>query len=286
MGMEYLSPYIRIARDSVVEPDVSLRNRVIFDYELIYIKEGTVEFTVEDVEYRCVPGDILFLQPQTTHSAIIIGKTPVRQPHVHFDLYHRPDSADVKVSFRPLSGIAPSEHQLFRPYFSIPDIGAPPVLLRLDNSKIFEHKLFALIGEYNSSLPYSELAAQGLFVDLWTWYLREIYLSKNEIQGRTKLDMERVKYYLDTHLSEDVKLDELARYVHLSKYYISHLFRKLYGKSPIKYHQMARINKAKELVQFSALPIGQIAEQMGYLNIGAFSRAFKAVEAVPPSFYR
>jgi hypothetical protein len=43
MDMNYLSPYIRVAQDSLVQSGMQLKNRVIFDYELIYIKSGEAQ---------------------------------------------------------------------------------------------------------------------------------------------------------------------------------------------------------------------------------------------------
>ncbi|WP_233500850.1 MULTISPECIES: helix-turn-helix domain-containing protein [Paenibacillus] len=40
------------------------------------------------------------------------------------------------------------------------------------------------------------------------------------------------------------------------------------------------------MIQFTDDSIDAIAEKMGYPNIHAFSRAFKTVDGIPPSFYR
>ena len=102
MDITNLSPYVRVAKDSLIPANIHLRKRVIFDYELVYLKSGEIILTVEDKTYHCIPGDILFLQPRTTHSVKNLSGKPVHQPHVHFDLCHEENSPEVKVSFRPL----------------------------------------------------------------------------------------------------------------------------------------------------------------------------------------
>ncbi len=47
-----LSPYIRIAWYSTLEPYTVLGPRDIFDYELLYLKEGAVRVTVENTVYE------------------------------------------------------------------------------------------------------------------------------------------------------------------------------------------------------------------------------------------
>ena len=96
----------------------------------------------------------------------------------------------------------------------------------------------------------------------------------------------QIKDYLDQHINRDVYLDELVEHSHLSKYYLLRLFKNAFKISPIRYHQLTKIKKAKEMVQFSGLTLTQIAQEFGYNSIHSFSRAFMAIEGVPPSFYR
>ncbi|MCQ6557165.1 helix-turn-helix domain-containing protein [Paenibacillus mendelii] len=56
--------------------------------------------------------------------------------------------------------------------------------------------------------------------------------------------------------------------------------------TPIKYHQLIRIEKAKEMIRYSRTPLKEIACLFGYENIHSFSRTFRQVEGVSPSYYR
>ena len=53
MDINYLSPYIRVAMDSTINPPWKLPERVIFDYELLFVKEGIIN----GVEYVMVSCD-------------------------------------------------------------------------------------------------------------------------------------------------------------------------------------------------------------------------------------
>ena len=286
MDFNNLSPYVRVAQDCIVEPSVSLRKRVIFDYELVYIKSGEIELLVENKQYKCTPGDIIFIQPKITHECHIIGKKPLQQPHVHFDLFFQPDSLDVKVSFRPLERISKNEMHWFREPLTMQAIRNFPVVLRPQYPDLFEGFLYSLIEEYKNHMPFREIAVKGLFIQLWTYYLREVYLMQNRNLHFYNPALIKIKEILNSNLYRSITLDEIAAKAHLSKHYICHIFQKSYGISPLKYHKLARISKAKELIQFSDKAIGQIAEQIGYQSVFAFSRAFKSVEKVAPSFYR
>jgi len=285
VDFNYLSPYIRVAQDSLVPNGMKLRERVIFDYELVYIKSGEAMTCIDGVTYHCIPGDIIFIQPGVPHSSTVLDK-PLRQPHVHFDLFYQPNSPDIKVSFKPLDKIPKKQHPLFREPVSVPNIIELLSHLRLKSPATFEKILYDLIHEYNSMLPFSDIAVKGKFIELWTYFLREVYLSQNENLHNTMILLDKIKKYLDANLDREVNLDELASYANLNKCYIAHIFKQHYGISPIKYHRIARISKARELIEFTDLPISRISEEVGYPNVYSFSRAFKAVEKVPPTFYR
>ena len=56
--------------------------------------------------------------------------------------------------------------------------------------------------------------------------------------------------------------------------------------TPMHYHKLVRIERAGELLQFSNMTITDIAEKLGFESINDFSRAFKNIKGVSPSFYR
>jgi len=64
------------------------------------------------------------------------------------------------------------------------------------------------------------------------------------------------------------------------------VFKKAFAMTPIYYHRVMRVEKAKELIQFTDTTLTKIIESMGFSSINAFSRTFKMVEGVPPTFYR
>ncbi|WP_298740634.1 AraC family transcriptional regulator [uncultured Chitinophaga sp.] len=83
-----------------------------------------------------------------------------------------------------------------------------------------------------------------------------------------------------------VSLDLLAAEACLSKYHFLRLFRQAYGLSPYQYMQELRIEKAKELLAHSAVPIAAIADLLGFDNSQSFSRLFFRKMRCYPSQYR
>ncbi len=286
MDLNYLSPYIRVAMDSIIEKPWVLRERVIFDYELLYIMEGQVLITIEDKSYPAVPGDIFLFKPKVRHSITVTGDSRFRQPHIHFDLNYRTDSPDVKVSFKNLKEIDDKDLKRFRRDVTLEPGMELPDKIVLRNIKLFEEMLFDIIKEFEARAPYCEISLKALFLRLWTYLLRENYWNQNSLVYNNIDELMRIKEYLNCHTDRDISLDDLSEMFNISKYHLIRLFNKVFSISPIHYHQMIRIEKAKKMIQFSNASITEISEKLGFGCINSFSRTFKKMEGVPPTFYR
>ncbi len=286
MDLNYFSPYIRVAMDSIIEPPWHLKERVIFDHELLYVKEGKILVTVEEKEYIGIPEDIFLFKPKQRHSIRIIGETRLRQPHIHFDLFYQPDSPDVKVSFKPIEQISPNEMSWFREDFSEYAGLELPNKISLRKTEYFEEMLFNIVKEFQLKLPLYEVNIKGLFSSLWTYLIRENIWDSNPDINNISSELFEIRDYLKIHVHQEISLDSLAKEFRISKFHLARVFKKAFAMTPIHYHRVMRVEKAKELIQFTDTTLTKISESMGFSSINAFSRTFKMVEGVPPTFYR
>ena len=92
--------------------------------------------------------------------------------------------------------------------------------------------------------------------------------------------------YLQEHLAEDISLSILAEEFHLSGQYISQLFKSEIGVNFLSYLTGIRMEKAKQFLLSTALPIAEISAQSGYGDYRVFTKVFKKSEGVTPSQYR
>ena len=95
-----LAPYIRFASDQHVDYPWLLEERIIYDYELLYIQSGEVVITVEDTVYHAGAGDVFLFRPGRRHSLEIVSPSGFQQPHIHFDLFYQDVSPEVPFSFK------------------------------------------------------------------------------------------------------------------------------------------------------------------------------------------
>ena len=95
-----------------------------------------------------------------------------------------------------------------------------------------------------------------------------------------------VKRYIDLHFKESLTLDQLAEQAHMSKYYLSHAFKREYGVSPINYMTHKRIEESKYLLAETDLSLSQIAHLLGFSSLSYFSQVFRRTQSVTPLEYR
>lgn len=92
--------------------------------------------------------------------------------------------------------------------------------------------------------------------------------------------------YIRKNYKEDIRTDDIARAVNLSRSYMSELFTHTFGISPHEYVVQFRLSIAKNLLMNSSFSITEIAEQTGFRDVSSFSRAFKRQIGISPIKYR
>ena len=95
---------------------------------------------------------------------------------------------------------------------------------------------------------------------------------QNDGSSRTVREM---KNYIDRHFAEGISLDELADQVHMSKTYLSMLFKKEEGISYIKYLTKVRMEKAMDFLR-QGYKAKEVCEMVGYHDYKYFSTQFKS----------
>lgn len=79
---------------------------------------------------------------------------------------------------------------------------------------------------------------------------------------------------------------DLAKRVALNEHRLKTGFRLLFGKSIYEYARTVRMESARQLLEDSALSVGQVASMVGYVNTSHFARAFRGEYGVNPRDFR
>lgn len=106
-------------------------------------------------------------------------------------------------------------------------------------------------------------------------------------QSRSQKLVDTVESYIQEHVSDsDLDLTRLSEAFHITPQHISSIFKRYTDRTVKEYISQLRLEKAKELLCTTDLPVKQIALDVGYANEMGLIRLFKKYESMPPGEYR
>lgn len=98
--------------------------------------------------------------------------------------------------------------------------------------------------------------------------------------------LQRVLDFIESHLADDISLDDLACEACLSPYHFSRLFHEATGRPPHRYLIERRIQEAQRMLQADKSSIAAIALDTGFSSQANFARTFRKIAGVTPGQYR
>jgi AraC-like DNA-binding protein/PAS domain-containing protein len=104
--------------------------------------------------------------------------------------------------------------------------------------------------------------------------------------GLSVAALRRVCEFVESHLEDNISLDDLADAARLSVYHFARAFRHSTGVSPHRYVLQQRVRRAKQLLVQTDLPLARIASAVGFSDQGHLSRQFRGLVGTTPSSYR
>lgn len=92
--------------------------------------------------------------------------------------------------------------------------------------------------------------------------------------------------YIEQKLYSRLTVQEIADFFNVSTRRIHQIFRENSGLSPKQYVSNLKIEKAKQLLTRTSIPIAGIADVLGYDSPYHFSAVFRKKEGLAPSEFR
>ena len=114
------------------------------------------------------------------------------------------------------------------------------------------------------------------------------YIEENRVEAISPESdfMHRAIDYVNAHVTEKIKIEDICEAVHVSKYHFCREFKKRTGQTVMEYMLATRIVMAKSLLVKTELGIGEISERCGFCSIAYFCRVFKCDTGVTPLCFR
>lgn len=226
------------------------------DFQLIYIYSGCGYFKIDHNLIRREKGDIQIFYPGEPQEYFYYAKDTPEVYWIHFT----GKNCEKLLADYDIHSCHIGENVLFKTIFQ-------EIILELQLKKYgFE----------------TYIASD--FMKLLVCFQRT--MQKERYSSHTNFALDRLILELNQHYAQTWTIEKMADFCSLSQDYLSHLFRKEYHITPMKYLTGLRIDKAKDFLADENLPVSEIAYLVGYSDPLYFSRIFKKTEQVSPQQYR
>jgi AraC-like DNA-binding protein len=141
-----------------------------------------------------------------------------------------------------------------------------------------------LLAEAQHDMPGAFVTANALGEALVVQLLRGLGSRERAASGDPRVDaaIERI----ESSYADALSVDDLARAAGMSRYHFSRAFRARTGASPYQYLMRTRVKRAAELLRRGRRSVTEAAFEVGFGDLGRFSRAFQRELGVAPSRYR
>lgn len=98
--------------------------------------------------------------------------------------------------------------------------------------------------------------------------------------------VEFIKEYVSQNYMNDISFLDLAKVCHVSRSYLSILFKKQVGCNFPEYLVKFRINKAVDIINKKDIPLSTISTLVGYKDYAQFSKMFKKYKGYSPKLHK
>ena len=229
--------------------------------ELVLVNSGKSVAFADEHECTLETGDLFIAFPN--------------QIHYYLDSDARPRHEILIVS----PEICPEFTQIFKTM-----IPAMPVLKGAASNPNITQAFASIIDTHKEDVHFADTEIRGYLLVLFSELFRALPLVEN---GSCETDvMKNIIHFCYENYDTDISLQSIADALHISRYYISHLFNRKLHTGFNDYINSLRISRAAELLKSGDTPITEIAYAVGYNSIRTFNRCFLQIMSVTPKEYR
>ncbi|MCS6774970.1 MAG: AraC family transcriptional regulator [Chloroherpetonaceae bacterium] len=277
LPVELLRPVIRIAHR---QSGLRVPERIIFDYELVWVLHGAGQFVIDGRACAFHSNDLLLVPPFVPHRFECPEEAGSGEHiAVHFDF--APDVPPYRE--RPASR-RPYEVRLTYGY-------QLPRLLSLDARPQIARALQDVVHAHHQMDPLAPVLASARLLEALVCLLR---LSEQRAgtepfcarAARHRVRIDGALAYMKAHLAEPITVATLAEHTHLSSSRLTALFRQVTGYPPMEYLRRLRVQEARRLLARPELSVKQVAALVGFPDSLHFSRVFRRLDGLSPTQYR
>ncbi len=248
-----------------------------FNFLLIYLAEGDLEFEFEKQQYKMLAGDTLIIPKGSNHRPLESGGC------VYYYFYFSVTETEPKLSQYKIK--ASHSHGLANFAYSFDSAERAVIEVKTLTRHTGDSRLDKIMNRC-AELDMWQRPNEKLLLDN---YMREILIQLSLMQeSSSEADQvfNRMKVFIERNYRRNISLSDVAEKVHISPSYAAKLFKKNTGMRCCDYINKVRLEAACEVLVNTQLKISNIAEQVGYSSQYYFARQFKKVYGMTAGQYR
>lgn len=232
-----------------------------YHMEIVYVKDGHSTAFVDAATFEIKKGDLLVVFPNKIH------RYEDESGDASFDLFIVNPNL-VPDLLPTISNEYPSD----------------PVIHGAFENKRLLSLIEILRGADKFPVEYKQVLLKGYLTSFFAEMLEML-----PMQGANPDENHAIKtivHYCSQNFTKDISLATLEEELHLSKYYISHLFGEKLGIRFNDYVNSLRVSEACRLLRMSDMNITEISGASGFGTLRTFNRAFIKQMGMSPSEYK
>ncbi len=230
--------------------------------EILFVFSGSGKTNINGKSYSIKKGDLVVYNADTLHEESTSAKS------------------GLELGFFGITNFKISDF----PQDCLLSKDACPVIHTGDDEEKISFYFMNLVEEIRGEEKYNELIVKYLARLILIDILRLANISEAKFVANAIFN--QIYNYINSHFMEIETLDQVCDELHVSKYYISHVFKKYIGKPPMQYVTSKKIDYAKKLLQETDLYATEIGEKCGYDDHAMFFKAFKRITGMTPVEFR
>ncbi len=242
--------------------------RIMQDFELIVVTEGTVYLQLDNQFFDLQKGDFLLFAPLSKQAGYKSSSCSFYWLHFTYKNLIR------SVSFDEIPFELPVE-KIYIPHYG--------KATNLEKIIVIMKHLQDSVRSYHNNLHNNYLC---------TTVLCELFCQFIERNSPQNSDMKKkqlfndIQDYIKWHRNTDIKVSEIAEHFGYNRRYLSEFFKNISGYSIKQYIIQEKIDLAKYLLCETNDNISNIAYNLGFNDNHSFMKIFKKIVGLTPTDYR
>ncbi len=160
------------------------------------------------------------------------------------------------------------------------------VHIKLTDVKTFKLVFDQMLTANNIRQANYQTVCGGYITVLLGLILRSVDEQSEKALGQGRERLIQVINHMNQNFAQPISLEKYADMCYVSLSRFMHLFKDYTGYSPYRFQLKIRMERAVEMLEYTALSVEEIAEMVGYEDCSYFCRIFKRFTGHTPLFYR